>query len=448
MPATFQWSRAVSQRWRIARVGLLKRQAVFWFERMFLNPFFYIGIGLANFILAWLFPQDLYLEIVGESSRMFMNPQIFIFNAASIMLIVACTALSLRGSREFKAAPMADTLVAARTRAAFVLGVFFVFLHLASIYFVLRNVGMSGLLRALTSPQEFSSFQREQGGFAAAFRPIGLIAPMSACTALLYVYLWQTRHAGLKGRMLFLLCCATYVLAASTLGRRSYILRLALGVAIGYSLYAASRIRLSTVIGFALGLAAVVAGISVMGIVRRGADRAFEPYEFVRYYLAPYNAQAMIMSGELSWEGQNGGYYWTQFIWEAPVIGDLLNLRGVYEEIVGKAAPYGALDRAATLSHGGIRSGTALSAFGNSYVDFNWFGILPFAITGMLYGASRRWMSQGKAVGLVLFPVIAYSILDWRGNLQFPGPHLLVILGAIAMFHVCARILAPRDVKG
>ena len=65
----------------------------------------------------------------------------------------------------------------------------------------------------------------------------------------------------------------------------------------------------------------------------------------------------------------------------------------------------------------------SLPAFACSFFDLGWFGPLPFFLTGWIAGYSWRGFLRGYSCQLLLFPVIAYSFVEWRCNLLFPSLH-------------------------
>ena len=78
-----------------------------------------------------------------------------------------------------------------------------------------------------------------------------------------------------------------------------------------------------------------------------------------------------------------------------PSISEALNFDTIRENTFGPRPPYGVVERLTELSDYGVRSATCLSAFGNSYIDFGWWSVIPFMVAGViagyLSGRVRAW---------------------------------------------------------
>jgi hypothetical protein len=240
-------------------------------------------------------------------------------------------------------------------------------------------------------------------------------------------------YEGLVLKALFWCLFLTYAATVAPLGRRKELLRPILGLFLVWFLHQCysgrmtrSRVTaiLSAFMAFGLGLFVIV-WLARTGGLSGDLDTRELATETVGYVIAPYNQQAALIDGALVCEGTGKGYNWTQWFWKFPVLQNLINP----EDYLGTLPPYGVFARLEALRANGFEPRfTALSAFGNSFVDFGWMGFLPF----LLYGFAGAWMWRqfvaGRPAGIIIYPMFAYSILEWRANLLFPPPYLGQIL--------------------
>ena len=148
---------------------------------------------------------------------------------------------------------------------------------------------------------------------------------------------------------------------------------------------------LSLFIAFGLCLFVVV-WLARTGSLSGELDTHELAVETVGYCIAPYNQQAALIDGAMVFEGMGKGYNWTQWFWKFPILQNQIDPR----DYLGTIPPYGVYERLEAMTANGFEPRfTALSAFGNSYVDFGWLGFLPF----VPYGFVGAWMWAAFQVG-------------------------------------------------
>jgi hypothetical protein len=141
------------------------------------------------------------------------------------------------------------------------------------------------------------------------------------------------------------------------------------------------------------------------------------------YFLGSYNRFAAMLTGYLSFPGEGTGYYWTRWFWEFPIVSSVLNLQEVARDIFGVLPPSGYEERFIYMEAAGLNSRyTAITIFAHSFIDFGWLGFLPFIFYGFLSCLLWKFFEQGMIFGIILYPYLSWSILEWRGYIEIARP--------------------------
>lgn len=397
-----------------------------------ISPTFWMVPSMMLFCVCLVFPPSVYQDLLGDRDFIFLNVRALAFTGLCVLSVLAGMVLfrrlvptgASRGSMEH-APPLLTDLA---------MGV----LLLVGNLYVLRVIQQSGL---------FSSFAETIRGDAAfgvhfestieALDPANLSSISLASVAFLpwlYHVSLNARgrlrvYEGLVLRILFWSLFLTYAATVAPLGRRNELLRPILGLFLVWFLHQCYRGRmtprrvtaiLSAFMAFGLALFVGV-WMARSGGLSGEVDTRELATETVGYVIGPYNQQAALIDGALVFEGMGKGYNWTQWFWKFPVLQNLINP----EDYLGTLPPYGVFTRLEALRANGFEPRfTALSAFGNSFVDFGWFGFLPFLPYGFVGAWLWRRFVAGRPAGIIIYPMFAYSILEWRANLLFPPPYL------------------------
>ena len=415
------------------------------------HPFTWMIAGTLVFLVAWLYPPRAYQALMGDRSVIFLHQKTFIFNAASIIAIVLGFIISLGGRtnvRDPAERPLDPLRYAPLTATVAILGL--TLLHLVEVGVFLQKGGVGLIVNALMGRVNFS---RELGGLGTSdsgHRWLALLLPSSLFFPIVYQR-WRSQPENAVVRWQSIAFTISFILAALLFAKRNYLMRPLFGVLLVYVTWPSGRrVTLSKGLLQAglLGIVGVVLFL-LLGVLRHGIqDTSQATYDIFRYVFAPYNAEALVVSDVLVLPGSRTGYYWTEWIWQFPILDDALHLQDRRAYWFGSAAPAGALDRASFLRPYGITTGTALPAFACSYVDFGWFGIFPFFITGLLGGMMWRSFLHSGLTGLLFYPMAAYSFAEWRGNLLFPPATLgyyLLLWGLIGVGMLAER--GPSSLK-
>ncbi len=416
------------------------------------SPFIWVAAGSFVFFAAWLFPSKWYTDIYRDENFIFFDVKSFVYCSLCIAATIAGLNTSLyRKSRiGITAVPVSPLSDASLTELMLILVC--LLLTLGSLAVLYTNGAIGAFGAAVSSTGE---------GMSQEFRHVGddmakwetLMVPVSFVFPLLY-FSARSSVAKSRNRIFFYLLVALYVLVAIITTKRNFLVRPAFSCLLVFLVWPSMR-RFSINKGIVVSASAALICLMmfvILAIVRFGADgMTSSVFEVGRYLITPYNTASLVINDVVRMPGSRTGYYSTQFIWQFPIISEQMGLESIRESLFGDRPLHGALERGPLLKSYGITTGTAIPAFACSYIDFWWLGILPFFASGILCGLAWRSFLLGRVTGLCFYPVIAYSFLEWRGNLLFPPPTLGVFLAVYLVVVFCrfveVRIKRPDYVR-
>ncbi len=403
------------------------------------QPLTFVAVGTAIFLCAWGFPPTLYSRLFNEANRVFLDLPTLAFVASCILATILGISIS-GGTQLGRIADVYRPLSSWERSRVTVVGALFgcTLLNLLALYAIYRTGVLNAFVQALTTGSiRLIQQQRELLGDDENPVWITLLTPCSLMIPMIYHRVRQFSRRDWR-LWLFVLMICVYVLAALLSAKRNIMVRPLFGCMCVYLMYPAvkgfKQFSLRNGLGFAGLLAVLVLALFIgLAYVRNGAASERESTtEILRYLICPYNTAAAIIDGELVFPGMGTGSYWSQFLWKMPGTGDRLsNLR---QSWLGPPAPMGDQQRIEYLSEIGIRSGTAITAFGAAFVDFGWFGPITFLVAGIFAGLAWRSMRMGGIFGLCFYSAVAYSFVEWRANLLFPTPYFAthIAIGVLA----------------
>ena len=427
---------------------------VFW-----ISPFFWMIPSLTLFFICVVFPPQIYTEFLGDKDYIYMNPRAVAFTflcVASVLLGMGAfhklfpEPNKLHGNQNLP--PLQPCLTDLGLGTVLLCGNFY----------ILSVLWKSGLLAsAADTLQGNSEFGSHFETTIETLDPANLSSVSLASVAFLpWLYHLSLNSRGklvprdsliLTG--LFWGLFLTYAATVAPLGRRNELLRPILGVFLVWFLHRCQQGRMTHKLvmmilgGFILFGLTLFVGVWLArsGGISGPVDTEEFYTETIGYCIGPYNQQAALIDGVLIFPGTGKGFNWCQWFWKFPILQNFMDA----EAILGELPPYGVYDRLDTLKANGFEPRfTALSAFGNSYVDFQWFGFLPFLLYGFIGAFVWRQFVAGKPAGLIIYPMFAYSILEWRANLLFPPRYMgqiLIILTATIVGRSCEQALRRKS---
>ncbi|MEZ6127479.1 MAG: hypothetical protein R3C59_02195 [Planctomycetaceae bacterium] len=408
-------------------------------QTMFMaHPVAAIAAGFAIFLMAFLFPPELYTSLLIDKCYMFLDFRMLAYNSVCVILLLGGLYVSFGGSLSGPPPNMRPESSYNRFPLT-VGGLLFaiIILNMTSAYLVIRVGGLSSMLSAMRGNvllgQEMERFSEEAGGERwKALLNVSAIALPAA---------WHFSRGFRKYSFVWWLmigCLATYFPAAVLTAKRNFLIRPVFGMLLIFFVWPVGRKLYSRqkAVGLCVCLGMIViAAFLGLSVIRKGIQGTTEASgEVVRYVLGSYNTESLIVSGEMEVPGSRRGYYWTQWFWEFPVLSRMLRLDMLREKLLGDKAPYGHLQRAPMLEQHGLTISTAIPAFACTFVDFGWLGPLAFFPLGLVAGLIWKSFLRQNPTGLILYPHAAYAFVEIRGNLLFPSYHTgncILILWAI-----------------
>jgi hypothetical protein len=427
-------------------------------EIKWISPGFWMIPSLVLFAICVVYPPERYTEYLGDRNYIFLNPRAVGFT----LLCVASTLIGMATySRLFPLVNESDCRQSRDLPQPGLTEVALACVLICGNLYVLRVLWHTGLLSSfLDTVRGHEQFGLHFETTITTLDPANLSSISLASVAFLpWLY-----HVCLNARgrlvprdrlvlaVLFWGLFLTYAATVTPLGRRNELMRPILGIFLVWFLHRSLQGRMTRKLVLTMLSAFVAFGLSlfvVVWIARSGAlsgavdtDELYT--ETLGYCVAPYNQQAALIDGVLKFPGTGKGFNWCQWLWKFPVLQNFVDPQA----LLGELPPYGVYERLEALKANGFEPRyTALSAFGNSYVDFGWFGFLPFLLYGFVGAFTWRRFVQGEPAGLLIYPMFAYSILEWRANLLFPPRYMgqiLIILAAVVIGRSCEQELRRK----
>lgn len=388
------------------------------------HPLIWVAMGTLVFVIATLFPPDYYYHLFGRRSAMHLNLLSVAYTFSCILLVIAGIWVGM-GGRMKSAQPrmIVGTSLDDAPLTANGMLILLTCGNMLSAFLYFRAGGLSVLRAAIQGTEAMDRGIRDmvdQSGGQAWMTSIVLSSIFAPAG---YMLARSVRRSSWT-RTLFLIFMMTYFAAAFLAARRNYIARPLFGVLLIWLVWPPVH-RLTRRGAIALMGAAgslVVFVFLFFGSLRRGISATSEGVqEIIRYLLTPYNTQSIIINDQTQLPGQGTGFYWTEWLWQFPIVSNIFDLTSLREYFLGEKAPVGFRERAPVLTDMGIETGTAMPAFLLSWIDFGWFGVLPFFVVGVICGKCWEGFVKGSLISIILYPTIAYSFAEWRANLLFPS---------------------------
>jgi hypothetical protein len=155
---------------------------------------------------------------------------------------------------------------------------------------------------------------------------------------------------------------------------------------------------------------------------------------FLGYTVACFNRLALHLSSssfnQAGYPDPILPYYSFRWLWEFPILNKISSFNVISRSLYGTVPPSGWADVSPYISKTGLNHiYTAQSIFSYVYMDFGWFGtILYFFPYGFI--AQFFWLKfrQSEISGVFFYPVILWSIVEWRGYIEISKPYYIVVL--------------------
>ncbi len=412
------------------------------------HPLLWAFLGAILFFVAWSIPASAYERYFEDRNYLFLDLPTFLFTSGCVTATLVGLYMGMTGNfasgqvRSISQSPLEGAPLTT-------IGLFVVLamMNLSSVALFLKVGGLGAFRTALSGQGDFIhtlNQQSEEGGLSGKLW-IHLIAMSSVLLPVLWVIARNHRPRSMV-RWLFWLFVGTYLLAAIFGGKRNFIARPLFGVMLIYLVWPSYKLTLSRALTVCGGALAVMILVFVAASAVRDDVRGIEDATSImaRYMLAPYNTEALLVNEHLTWPGERTGGYWFEWFWDFPIFDRIFGLADIREDFLGEAPPLGATDRGPLLGEHGVTASTNITAFGASYVDFGWMGILPFFLVGWIGGILWKRFLLGTIAGLLFYPQFAYSMIEWRSNIIFPGNLTDLALVALLLIGTAVWLERPR----
>jgi oligosaccharide repeat unit polymerase len=397
------------------------------------SPYGLAMISYAFFLFACLIPPSVYSHYMMEPDLMFLDP-------ASILFYTLCVVSFLAGAWfvkellpssfvdpkfETRISPTAFLMVPLTVGIMFTAASLFLLIEYNPDIIVFLMTQQGGELKELVATEVASSFN---------------LAPLTL-TAIVWWAFWRSSELRLNGwrnrlvKSALVVAILSVIAAATLVLSRDILMMVACGLAALYAIRrntkkpVSFRFVLAASTAIAVCVALLFFGFSFLRGVSSWDDQI---HTLVGYTAASYNRLAAVVNGNLRYPFAHRGLYLSSFVafnhtWNRFVpLGSVMSWPTQLDDW---STQFEAVSRAGL-------DGTLIwsGAFGYIFSDLGWFS-LPFVFGyGVLYGIAWNWIKRGKALGVVLYPCLAFCVLFWVGaNILLDSQRAVVSVVAIIL---------------
>jgi len=399
------------------------------------SPYGAVLFACSVFLLAWLFPPNVYTAYLGEPDRMFLDLLTLIY----FSLCVAAFLLGLRVNRMANPASWHAALPQAESLSPVLyIGVPFLAASTFCGICILKIGAHVNLLMILAAHQGQSIKSMGRAGEQLS-EGIWVWGPIVLTGVLWWMYLRVQQLRLSRGtRVLFMIAwffgvCLGITASLATLSRPE-LLSLIAGCGLLFLFYREARGRLRIGRGVLYGLA----GFSLLAVVfltisfLRGASASsLLISSLFGYSIASYNRLASLVNGSMAYFFGGRGIYLFYYLQDASTLDKIFHYQEIlhwpsFELLFGSEFSSVAI---AGLNSQYIWSGV----FGYLFADLGWFAPIYVFLAGIFTGYVWSKFRKGAAMAVVCYPWIAVWILFWNGsNILFNGSFVhLVYLGIL-----------------
>jgi hypothetical protein len=402
------------------------------------------------FAFGWLFPPDLYSAYLHELDWLFLSPVCLLY----FCLCVSGFFFGVRFSRYLKGASFDSEPPPISTASPFsylALPVVTMTI-LCGVYLVLLGARVNFI--ALLASQQGSSLKMlSEGGTGVASR-WGMLHVFLTATLgwAQYRALQLTFSKGRKGIFWIIFSVGWLVDAATSVAMvdRTQLMPLMASTMIIAIFFKTrgKRIRLFRIAAFVSGsMLALLGAFLLLSFLRGSLLISSLVQGLLGYTIVSYNRMAALLLGAMHYGYEGSGVYMVPFLSESEGLNRIIpfndmfgwpNARQLWSTEFGSVAQSG-------LNPNYIWS----SIFGYLYSDIGWFTPFYMFFYGLL--ACYFWIKfkTGKAIGLVVYPWVAFGIMFWVGVNFLPYDRLLnyIEMGLLLTFYDHFWIRVIRDPK-
>jgi hypothetical protein len=365
------------------------------------------------FVIAWVFPPEMFKRLMDEPDLMFLDVDSALFYAM-------CVGTFLLGVFLVDAYLPSGLLIDKRLEpcispTAFILGPILVAVvwSITSIVSVLRH----GVLLPLLLSGE---------GAAAKETPDAqgrLELSVTCLTGVIWWAIWRYQQLKMRGisgvviRLFLSLAIVSALVSCSLSVDRGGPMMITVGSATIFVLRKMLRHELNARVVFKVGAVLLVLCVicfALFGVLRGVNGPEAMVSSFVVYSISSYNRLSALLSGKLRYPYGGTGVYLSGFLASNNLFNSLVPVREMlrwpsFYDVW--RSEFWAVGRA-NLNTNSIWSG----AFGYIYSDLGWLSPGFVFLYGLLYGWVWRSVRRGRTFGIILYPWCTFCILFWFGN--------------------------------
>lgn len=395
-----------------------------------ISPYGAVLFAFVIFLGAWLLPPSIYSMGLDEPDYLWLDwPSFFLFTSCAIAFVLGVLLMDKR-VRFQRRSPI----------PAHVSPVPYILLPLvATLAF-----GLAGLLLILRAqPQILTALLSGAGKniksdlFDVALPP-GIAAAGSAMLAVLY---WGVNaHSSVSeggnkkivGRVLIAYIGFSFAIAFAKFSRND-LMSLILGI---LTIRIANGLRsghtdIREVKLVAKGLAGMVALFLLISLLR-GTSSDGLLGDFFGYTISGYNRMAAIVHHQIPYLDAGNGDHLFNGILQNRTINNLFPFQAMYN--LPDQLDVWFSDFAAVSGAGLASQYTFASCFGFIFIDAGWWTPAVVFLCGLFSGYMWRHFKQDKGIGVVVYPMVFFSILMWFGTNMLIGMNTIIfILTTVAL---------------
>lgn len=431
---------------KAARAKPGRRRSTLWF---LISPAAAVLWSSTVVLIAVLFPPGYYQRLIGEQYHVFLSLPVVLYVGLCVLAFVlgyrlhsGLTSFLSNGRRTRREGAGQPVIIPFVIGACVVLIPVSAYLTLS----VASTMSFSAIVASLLGNQ--SSLALREGTHE-AFNEGNISYVFIVTTAIVPWLVWQAlgirasrRRASVEGYVavaLISILLPLIAVSALLVQGKGELLYPVLAALVAWIAFRLRQGRLRPRRLLVAGTAAFVFAtgyFSLVSITRAQASNgvAYAVEKVVGFTIGSYNRLAAVLDGTLVVPG-GGGYYWTGWLWEMPVVQNFLDLQSAATRIFGTIPPSGYDERTSYIYSADLDGHlTAWTIFAHSYVDFGWLGFAPFIVYGFL--ARLVWVAfkDGRSWAIVLYPQVLWSLLEWRGTLWIArGSIVVFVLLAVAV---------------
>jgi hypothetical protein len=394
-------------------IGYLKRLTI----RNIVSPYGLAIVSYLLFVFAWLFPPGLYTAYIHEPDLMFLDPSTFIFYTMCVVAFL----FGVRASRLFGAPLPGNNQkhVSVGSPLSYLVPPLLAATLFAAIYLV-KMGGKINFVALLASQQGNAIKVASAAGQMTEGR---WDESVPLLTVVLWWSLFRANQLKLKGSakvlfyLLFLLSIALGLLIGVATVNRANLMPIVLGTLAVY-IFPKTRSANAKVLKLALtaliGAAGTVGAFLFLSFLRGALGLNLLITALLGYTIVSYNRMAALLTGAMHYAYEGRGVYLNPFLLGDEKVNYVFHLadRFGWPTVLALWQTEFSSTSAAGLNPAFIWAG----AFGYVYSDIGWWTPLYWVVIGVIAGWLWAKFSSCKAVGLVLYPWVAFSILMWCGG--------------------------------